>query len=233
MMKSFLPIALGCLLALPACAPSGIRIVDARDPAGFVAMSRAMRPAMLERNLVDGRGDWYSPSIILETEQAGAVLLNGLSPRFCADELDILDEKSFRELLMPSDKATVSENSTVVRTQGRTVSLRLVAVTDWNGDGRKDWLVTCRVNHDSTPSRVREYFLLLIDGEKGAESPYVLMERELAFGKYIVLRDSSMTAFLGAETVEIEQGQAVVTHAPGTEDPSFDQSKVRSSSLSD
>lgn len=233
MMKNFLMIALGCLLALPACAPSGIRMVDARDPAGFVAMSRAMRPAMLERNLVDGRGDWYSPSIVLGPEQVGAVLLDALSPKFCADELDILDEKTFREVLMPSDKATVSENTAVVRTQGRTISLRLVAVADWNGDGRKDWLVTCRVSRDSSPSRVREYFLLLIDGEKGAGAPYVLMEREQAFGKYVILRDSSMTAFLGAETVEVEQGQTVVTHAPGMGEPQFDKSRVRSSSLSD
>ena len=42
---------------LVACAPQKMRMVDAKDDVAFVTMYRAMKPAMLERHLVDEAGN--------------------------------------------------------------------------------------------------------------------------------------------------------------------------------
>ena len=68
-MKKFFAAALACI-ALTSCAPIESRLVDTLDAPRFVDMSRAMRPVMVKKHIVDENGDWYSP--LLRTAPSGA-----------------------------------------------------------------------------------------------------------------------------------------------------------------
>jgi hypothetical protein len=62
MKKLVLPLIF--LLGLAGCAPQQMRLVDTVDAPQFVAMSQAMRPAMLRKNLVDQRNNRTCPNFV-------------------------------------------------------------------------------------------------------------------------------------------------------------------------
>ncbi|MBR5882086.1 MAG: hypothetical protein IKY97_01210 [Mailhella sp.] len=229
-MKKLLTVLFCAMLA--ACAPQKMRMVDAKDDVAFVTMYRAMKPAMLERHLVDKAGNWYAPLMGTGQDDVGTILLDRLSPRFCSTELNEAGARSFREMLMPYDKLAVGPVSATLRMQEYTVRLLLAAVTDWSGDGKDDWLVTCRMVRNSAPDEPREYFLLISDTEASVLQPYVLMERQHRYGSVVVLRDNSLSNYLAPSMVEIEQGEAAVTQAPTKHGHEFEKSGLKSSSLS-
>ena len=229
-MKKLLTVLFCSMLA--ACAPQKMRMVDAKDDVAFVTMYRAMKPAMLERHLVDEAGNWYVPLVASGPDDAGLRLVDRLSPRFCSAELNEAGARSFREMLMPHDKVTVGPVSATLRMQSHTVRLQLTAVTDWSGDGKDDWLVTCRTAKNSAPEEPREYFLLITDTEAAELQPYVLMERQHRDGYAVVRSDNSLSNYLAPALVEIEQGEAAVTQAPTKQKHDFDTSSLKSSSLS-
>ena len=217
---------------LTACASRDMRMVDAKDDAAFAAMYLAMKPAMQERHLVDKKGNWYEPLMSMGPEDAGIRLLDSLSPEFCRDELNEEGARSFRDMLMPHDKVTVGPVSATLRMQAHTVRLQLTAVADWSGNGKDDWLVTCRTVKNSAPEEPREYFLLITDTEAAVLHPYVLMERRHLYGRAVIVRDNSLSNYLAPSMVEIEQGEADVTLAPTKKEHGFDKSTLKSSSLS-
>ena len=229
-MKKLLTFLFCAMLA--ACAPQKMRMVDAKDEVAFVTMYRAMKPAMQERHLVDKAGNWYAPLMASGPDDAGLRLLDHLSPRFCSAELDEAGARSFREMLMPHDKVTVGPVSATLRMQEHTIRLLLAAVTDWSGDGKDDWLVTCRTVRNSAPDEPREYFLLITDTEAAELQPYVLMELRHRNGYAVVQSDNSLSNYLAPSLVEIEQGEASVTQAPTKQEHDFDKSGLKSSSLS-
>lgn len=219
-------------LMLSACAPHGMRMVDTKDDASFAAMYHAMKPAMLKKELVDAKGNWYAPVVSLGPEDAGMAFLNRLSPKFCNADLGEPAVESFRAMTTPEDEVKAGPWSASIRTQDWSLKLQLTAVTDWNGDGRDDWLVTCRLALAKSPAESKEYFLLFTDPEAGVLEPFVLMERRHVFSRVSVLADNSLTDFSGAVTVEVEQGQVDVTQAPKRGLQKFDSSKLKASSLS-
>lgn len=229
-MKKLLTVFFCAMLA--ACAPQKMRMVDAKDDVAFVTMYRAMKPAMLERCLVDKAGNWYAPLMGTGQDDVGTILLDRLSPRFCSAELNEAGARSFREMLMPYDKLTVGPVSATLRMQEYTIKLLLAAVTDWSGDGKDDWLVTCRTVKNSAPEEPREYFLLITDTQAAELQPYVLMERQHRDGFAVVRSDNSLSNYLAPALVEIEQGEAAVTQAPAKHGHEFEKSSLKSSSLS-
>ncbi len=229
-MKRSLALLLLCIFAVIGCAPSHMRLVDTQNAADFVNMSRAMRPAMIEKRLVAADGSWYSPLFPSE-EEAGSVLFARLSPAFCADELKIPSGSTFREELMPKDSVRLSPAKAVIRMDEHDITLLLAAKTDWNGDGKQDWLVNCRISRTDMPYRVREYFLLILDPARPVLQPHILMVRDHMHKNISVLIDNSAAEFVDGITVEFEQGQADVTQAPTAAVQSYGTSNIQSSAL--
>lgn len=223
---------LSLLMMLAGCAPQGMRMVDAKDDAAFVSMYRAMKPAMQQKALVDRTGSWYEPLISTGPKDAGLVFLDRLSPKFCSAELNEPVVKSFRYMTVPGDQVKLDDWGVSIRTAEYTVEIKLVAVTDWDGNGKDDWLAICRVRLAAAPDQMREYFLQIAVPEAAKIEPYVLMERRHAYGRAAVVSDNSLTHFLGAVTEEVEQGQTVVTQAPSAQSR-IEQTNLRSSSLRD
>ena len=232
MKKLLLLTLLSMSFVLSACAPKSMRMVDAKDEVAFVTMYHAMKPAMLKNELVDSKGNWYAPLISTEPEHVGHALLDRLSPKFCCAYLSEPPVKSFRAMTTPEDAVRVGPWSTSLRTQDYAVKLQLAAVTDWNDDGKDDWLVSCRVTLAASPDESREYFLLIANFESPVLDPFVLMERRHMFRRISVLSDNSLSRFAGTVTVEVEQGQIDVTQAPGRVKHKFDDSNLKSSMLS-
>ena len=225
-------IAVFCTFLLAACAPQGLRLVDTKDDASFAAMYRAMKPAMAQKKMVGSDGSWYTPLISTGPDNAGQRLVDGLSPKFLGVEWNDPTTKVFRDVLSQWDKLSIGPYSATLRTHGHSIKLQLTAVTDWNEDGKDDWLVTCRVTAKNAPQESREYFLLIADTGATVMHAHVLMERQLWYGRVKVLHDNSLSHILAPVTVEIEQGEADVTVAPTKGQQSFDSSRVKSSSLS-
>jgi hypothetical protein len=229
MKKLVLPLIF--LLGLAGCAPQQMRLVDTVDAPQFVAMSQAMRPAMLRKNLVDHHGSWYSPSLSLLPRDAGAVLVGRLSPSFL--ESDVFEARTFRASL--GRRAVVKEErfTAAIRKDGRLVRLELVAVADWDGDGRDDWLIRCQHGEADEPRVYREYFLAVTDLKAAVLQPRVLLVQDSFGGRKTVIAEPYHSEFAGSHAEEFLQGQTVVTQAPAADiDRKLEQSRVTSSSLS-
>ena len=225
-------IAIVCSFMLAACAPQGLRLVDTKDDASFAAMYHAMKPAMVQKKMAGSDGSWYTPLVSLGPDNAGQRLVDGLSPKFLGTEWNEPTTKVFRDILSPWDKLSIGPYSATLRMGRHSIKLQLTAITDWNEDGKDDWLVTCRVTPKNTPLESREYFLLIADTEAMPMHAHVLMERQHKYGRVMILHDNSLSRFLAPITIEMEQGEADVTVAPASGQQNFDISQVKSSSLS-
>lgn len=201
---------------LSSCAPRDCRMVDALNGGQFVAMSRAMRPVMLKKNMVDEKGDWYSPFFVSRPENAGKTLVDRLSPAFRFPDARVPVPPTFRATLTPEAKVQYDGARATIEQGMNRVSLELVAVTDWNNDGKDDWLVHCRTGYTDTPQRYREYYLVIIDLTTPVLKPYVLMVLDHVYGKVTVRNDASSGELVESTAVEFLQGQATMTQAPDT-----------------
>ncbi|MCQ2445024.1 MAG: hypothetical protein MJ061_06025 [Mailhella sp.] len=209
--------AAAAILALSGCAPIDSRLVDTLDASRFVDMSRAMRPAMVKKHIVDEKGDWYSPLIRTAPSGAGKTLVDRLSPafRFSGDKLRL--PSTFRAMLAPEAKVTYEDNRAVIVQGVSRIMLELVAVTDWNNDGKDDWLVACHVGYVDNPRRYREYFLTVTDLSEAVLVPRIQMIIDHVYGKAKVVEDSSAGEIVDAAVVEFLPGQSTIVERPDRE----------------
>lgn len=229
MKKFMLPFI--CVLGLAGCAPQQMRLVDTVDAPQFVAMSQAMRPAMLRKHLVDHHGNWYSPGLSLHPRDAGAVLTERLSPAFL--ESDVFAAQTFRASLGRHAAVQEERFASTIRKDGRLVRVELVAVADWDGDGKDDWLIRCQHGEADEPRVYREYFLVITDRKTSVFQPRVLLVQDSFGGRKTVIAEPFHSEFAGSHAEEFLQGQTVVTQAPAADvDRQLEQSRVTSSSLS-
>ncbi len=99
----------------------------------------------------------------------GELVFKRLSPEFLYGEKahDVYLGKSFRETLTPSSRVYHDRDGGGFRIVHPTqsLSMRLLAVVDWNVDGRPDWLLRC-VIESFRGGKVRTYYLLAPDPGK-------------------------------------------------------------------
>lgn len=214
MNKRYACLALAACLSLAAgCAPQNSRMVEALDGGQFVAMSRAMRPVMLKKNIVDDKGDWYSPMFSSRPADAGKTLVDRLSPAFRFPGSHLAVAPTFRAMLTPDARVKYQDNKAVIEQGMNRVSLELVAVTDWNNDGVDDWLVNCRTGYTDTPQRFREYYLVIINLTTPVLKPYVLMVLDHVYSRVTVRNDASGGELVETNVMEFLQGQSTMTEA--------------------
>lgn len=202
-----------CLSLAAGCAPQNSRLVEALDGGQFVAMSRAMRPVMLKKNIVDSNGDWYSPMFPSRPADAGKTLVDRLSPAFRFPGARMPETATFRSMLTTDAKVKLEDNKATIEQGMNRVTLELVAVTDWNNDGVEDWLVLCRTGYSDTPRRFREYYLVVIDLKTPVLKPYVLMVLDHVYNRVTVRNDATGGELVESNVVEFLQGQSTMTEA--------------------
>lgn len=227
----------GCLLtamlSLAGCAPQGMRLVDTVDAPKFVTMSRAMRAGMLRKHMVDHRGDWYSPAISLLPRDAGRALAERLSPSFLP-EFSRSSASSFLDAMGQGTHVRTERFRAVFSRDGISATLELVAVTDWDGDGKGDWMVSCRLVRASAPLEVYEHFMVVTDTDAPVMFPRPLLELKHAGGKTQVMAEPFHAELVESAAFDYMQGQIDVTQAPDSETRKKleEAGSVRQSSLS-
>lgn len=232
MKKLCLSVVLGFAVMLSSCAPQGMHMVDSKDDVSFASMYHAMKPAMLEKKLVDQSGNWYAPIFSSGPSDAGLRLVDQLCPKFMGDAWSEPAARVFRDLVSPQDRLSIGPYSATLRTTDHIVKLQLSAVSDWNNDGKDDWLVSCSITRNSVSSEAQEFFLFIADPEAAVLQAHVLMERQHRYGRVDVICDNSLVHILSPVTVEMEQGEADVTLAPTEGEPNFNSFNVKTSALS-
>ncbi len=146
-----------CLL-LPACG----RQVEIIQPHQFKLMADHMPNELINRDILDSSRN-YVAGVWEEKPQAyGNILYERLLANFVFSETVISDKTgSFANIVSANSK----ENSVVKRKDGfsivtvkkegkkkknnfnleRRLDVDMVAITDWDGDGQKDWIVACKL----------------------------------------------------------------------------------------
>jgi hypothetical protein len=164
--------------------------------------------------MVDSNGDWYSPLLSYPPDQAGKTLLDRLSPAFRFPDSRIPVPQTFRSMLTEDARVVIKGHKAVVEQGLSIITLELVAVTDWNNDGKGDWLVLCRTAFSDTPRKFREYYLTITDLESPVLIPQVQMVIDHVYGKVSVVSNASVGELAENVSDEFMQGQTTVTQAP-------------------
>lgn len=220
-MRAVCLVCLACLLG-GCLKPAGNLTVQAVDEPEFRAMTVALRPQLEQKGILDGEGAWYSSLISLAgmgfggVKNAGQTLLDRLSPAFRFPGTDpTLLPSTFRGMLTEQAGVTVTKHSFTVEQGLDRLYVSLLALADWDQDGKDDWLALCRVEPQSSPGNRRDYYLVITDLTPPVLTPRVLAVRDCADGRCRVVEtasDPSLTP--DSPAVELMQGQQNVTQPP-------------------
>ena len=155
------------LLALPhvsACSLRPVRVVQERQ---FQIMCAQVRPEMIRRSLLDAQGNYLSSPLfsLASKKQYGNTLFQHLSPafRYNADN-PMAAPKTFAESAASRREVRIHDYGFTLKQGLDTVELNLIAQSDWEGNGQKEWLLSCKVTSGGAPAS-RTYYLALQDLE--------------------------------------------------------------------
>ena len=179
------------LLFLGACGASvsGTLVVEPLDRAEFSGMVQVLRPQLIQKGILDGSGAWRSPVFSLGrlgiggVKNGGDTLLRRLSPAFrfpglSPDQLPA----TFQGLLTPEAGVERTDTSFTVRQGLDRIDVEIIALTDWNRDGRTDWILLCRIrpqqDRDDPAGPRRDYYLALTDLASPVLLPQLLAIRD-------------------------------------------------------
>lgn len=207
--------------------PAGNLTVQPLDEPEFRTMTATLRPQLIRKGLVTEDGGWYAPVLSLaglglgSTRNAGARLLDRLSPAFRFPGSDpALLSPSFRSMLTDEARVTVADHSFTVLQGVDRLYVSLLALTDWNHDGRDDWLVLCRVEPQNQTGTLRDYYLIISDPAASVLVPRVLAVRDCVNGRCRVVETADDPGLAPeSPAVELTQGQQNVTRPPSTAVP--------------
>jgi len=163
------------LLAVSACSLHPVRVVQERE---FSKMCALLRPEMQRRSLLDEQGAYLSSPLLAFSlkKTYGETLFQHLSPsfRYSADN-PMTAPNTFAESTDAKRDVQIRDYGFTLKQGLDTVNIDLIAQSDWEGAGRKEWLLSCKVTFGSTPVS-RTYYLALPD----LEAEDVLHARVLA-----------------------------------------------------
>lgn len=157
----FLCLALSLSVLLTACATT--RPVDVVSQKDFIEMARTLKKEMQQRHLLDGEGA-YQQTLFSDSSAVayGDVLYRQLSPSFLFDDTagHVYLGETFPATRTPGSRVQRHENGFTIFYPTQSLRVTMLAVTDWNDDGTKAWVVSCRVV-PLRGGRTREYYLLV------------------------------------------------------------------------
>lgn len=150
-------------LSLLLCACAGTRPIEVVEKKEFIQMARALNKEMTARGLLDENGAYAEAAGgAVVAAPYGEILYRQLSPSFMFDDAvgHVYLGDTFHATRTPRSRALQSSHGFTLLHPTQTVRVLLLAVADWNGDGEKEWIVSCRVV-PLRGGRTREYYLLV------------------------------------------------------------------------
>ena len=204
------------LLCLSACGLRSVRVVQERQ---FQTMCAQLRPEMMRRFLLDGQGNYLSSPLLpsASTKDSGETLFRHLSPsfRYNADN-PMAAPRTFAESASSRRDVHIRDYGFTLKQGLDAVDLDLIAQCDWEGDGRKEWLLSCKVTSGGAPVS-RTYYLALSD----VKAEGILHARTLAVFECIAydctlyVPKSEKAAYAPeAPIIESMPGQRAITSPP-------------------
>ncbi len=140
-----------CTLMIIACSGRSVEVIQGDK---FTAMANRMPQELVARNILDSDGD-YVAAVGLGDKSYGDILYKNLSPSFLFDHVAKSSAPTFAASLKANEKvdmrahgfSIVNKNANTYIRYGakiRRIDVDMIAITDWEGDGQKDWIVACR-----------------------------------------------------------------------------------------
>lgn len=157
-------------LLLGGCATKMVQVSDTDE---FNLMARRIKPVLQNRNLVDAEGAYVSSLFSSEPEQMGQVLFERLSPAFRFQVDPSLLPPTFAAARSPSDSVEIRSSGFVLGQGTEVVSVRLLALADWDETGSTDWILLCRVQN-LAGTVLRDYYLVAENPESPVITPRLL-----------------------------------------------------------
>ncbi len=159
-------------IQLTACTTTPVYVAH---PQQFKLMSQRMPQELIARKLMTTNFDYTIASAPLGSQDYGTALYTGLNPAFLFDDVAQKSATSFAASLAPHEKVqmrntgfTISattlqeKNGTKPKfgSAGRRIDIDIIAISDWEGDGTQDWILTCRYvkNYGAYP---RTYYMVV------------------------------------------------------------------------
>ncbi len=147
-----------CLLTslstLMACSTKPVTVIA---PTQFKHMGNHMGKELIARNMLDSNMKYTVGHVTQSTKEYGKLLYAQLSPHFLFDDVAKDGAPTFAASLKKGEKVHIhstgftmssapiqSKRKVTYAGGGRSIDVSMVAISDWDGDGVQDWLVSCQ-----------------------------------------------------------------------------------------
>jgi hypothetical protein len=199
-----------------ACAACAGRTVLVADGPGFERMGALLAPMFRASGLVDAKGAYLTSSFPFRSlpDDAGRRFLR-MSQAFRFDPAAASAVGSFADSVEPDDDLRVGATGFILTRGMQRIAVDLLAVADWDGNGRDDWLARCVVAAPDSAQR-REYYLLILNVPAGPLRARVLGVYDCRDGQCALYATAADLRRLPPEpdVLELVSGQRTVTSPP-------------------
>lgn len=164
MRKTYLPIllclALTALVPLAGCAGKTVDVVQADQ---FKVMADRMHEELIARDILDKDRDYVSGLLGSGDANYGEILFKRLSPDFLfEDVVGGTPGNTFAAIVFRGDGVQKRPGGFTIRRVRQSMKVNMIAITDWDGDGKKDWIVSCAVD-GLRGGKTRDYYVVIAD----------------------------------------------------------------------
>ena len=152
-------LCLGCLLF--GCGTTRPVVVVEKEE--FMRMTHNMKKELQARNLLDADGSYTAPMSFAGMKDYGDILFRRLSPDFMQQPdtaHDIYLGPTFAATILPDSRVKHWDNGFSINHATQKITVHMVGITDWNGDGQEEWVVSCLVQ-PKWGGRDRTYYVLV------------------------------------------------------------------------
>lgn len=140
------------------CAARPVVVVE-KDQ--FIRMARQMPKELQARGLLDKDGSYLAPFSLAGFSDYGDALFRRLSPTFMlGDAGNVYPGETFAAAPQPQGRVKHWPNGFSIDHPAQKLTVNMVAIADWNNDGRDEWIVSC-LAEPKTGGRTRTYYLLV------------------------------------------------------------------------
>lgn len=150
------------LATTSACTSTSLKVVQQNH---FNTLYKNMSNELLKRNIVDSSTPWLNLDYFEEEKNYAKVIFHKL-PAAIIFENNAAEIKhtSFSSSINAEDMVKINNNSFTISSPTRTITTNMIAIADWNSDGKEDWIISCFVKTKDSP-QTRDYIIVALDPE--------------------------------------------------------------------
>ena len=179
----------------------------------FSAMCRLLRTDMEKHYLLDAEGHYLAWRLPTQQADYGRILFERLSPVFrYGASISASVPATFAESAASPHDAQIHDYGFSLVQGTDKIETNMLASADWDGDGKSDWLISCRVLPENAPWSRTYYLVVKNPGTEG-----ILQTRTLALYKceaYACELHSGDSYIPEAPVAEVLPGKRTVTVPP-------------------